>query len=186
MTDFRWPLPTADVWGELPDGSELRLRSPVNSDIPGIVEHGRDPVSQRWTHMPENYTRAHAVDFLNAVARTPGTMFWIIDDPVRPGGFGGTFEVRLTDRFAATVELGYACAPHLRGRGVTTAAVRTVTEFLFDYGVHRIQIRANPENAASCRVALSAGYRREGRLRDAEYLHGRWHDLDIFSRLPTD
>ena len=186
MTDFRWPLPTADVWGQLPDGSELRLRSPVNSDIAGLVEHGQDAVSQRWTHIPDNYTRAHAVDFLRAVARAPGTMFWIIDDPDLPGDFGGTFEVRLVDRFAAAVELGYACAPHLRGRGIVTAAVRTVTEFLFDYGVHRIQIRANPANGASCRVALSAGYRREGTARDAELLHGEWNDLDTFSRLVTD
>lgn len=186
MTGLPWPLPSADVVGDLPDGGTLRLRAPVDTDLDGLVISSRDAGSIEFNHLPEDYTREDATLFLRSMRYNPTAMLWIVDDPDTPGGFGGTLEVRLVDRAGAVVELGYTTAPHLRGRGLMTAVVRLITEFLFDYGVHRVQIRANPANTASCAVALSAGYRREGRLRDAEHLRGAWNDLDIFSRLVGD
>lgn len=181
-----WPLPSADIVGELPDGVGLRLRAPVNTDLPGIVRSSRHEVSRRFTHLPEDYSQRDAEDFLRLMARTPTVMLWIVDDPDAPGEFGGTLEVRLVSREARCVELGYTTAPHLRGRGLMTSVVRTVSEFLFDYRVHRVQIKANPENAASCAVALKAGFAFEGTSRDAELIRGRFNDLDTFARLATD
>ncbi|AGP30056.1 GNAT family N-acetyltransferase [Corynebacterium terpenotabidum] len=186
MTGFVWPLPSADVVGDLPDGGTLRLRAPVDADLDGLVVSGRDASSLRFTALPENYSRADAALFLRSMRHSPDMMLWIVDDPDNPGHFGGTLEVRLVNRPAATVELGYTTAPHLRGRGLMTAVVRLITEFLFDYGVHRVQITANPENVASCRVALGAGYRHEGTLREAECLRGVWNDLELFAQLDGD
>lgn len=186
MSGLAWPLPTADIVGELPDGGVLRLRAPVDADLDGLVVSSRDAGSLEFTHLPEDYSREDAALFLRSMLHNPGVMLWIVDDPDNAWHFGGTLEVRLVNRTGAVVELGYTTAPHLRGRGLMTAVVRLITEFLFDYGVHRVQIRANPANGASCAVALAAGYRREGTLRDAEYLRGRWNDLDIFSRLVGD
>lgn len=181
-----WPLPSADIVGSLPDGSTLRMRAPVNTDLASMVFSSRDEASRRFTHLPENYTRQDAVDFIRAMAHSPAAMLWIVDDPYSPGEFGGTLEVRLVDRDARCVELGYTTAPHLRGRGVMTSVVRAASEFLFDYRVHRVQIRANPENVASCAVALRAGFIREGTMRHAEILRGSFNDLDVFAKLSTD
>lgn len=190
MTDpdapLSWPLPSADIVGEFGDGTTLRLRAPVDSDLPGLVTSSRHADSRRFTHLEENYSRGDAEAFLRTMARSPTAMLWIVDDPDAPGQFGGTLEVRLVSREARCVELGYTTAPHLRGRGLMTAVVRTVTEFLFDYRVHRVQIKANPENAPSCAVAGNAGFFREGTARDAEMLRGRFNDLDTFARLATD
>lgn len=183
---LRWPLPSADIVGQVPDGGALRLRAPVDSDLAGIVQSSRSEASRRFTHLPENYTVQDARDFLRLMARTPTAMLWVVDDPDTPGEFGGTLEVRLVSRDARCVELGYTTAPHLRGRGLMTAVVRTVTEFLFDYRVHRVQIKANPENVASCAVAVRAGFAFEGTARDAENLGGRFNDLDVYARLATD
>ncbi len=181
-----WPLPSADIVGDLPDGTQLRLRAPVTADIPGMVISCRDASTREFTHMPENYTAADAEGFLRAMMHSPTAMLWILDNPDEPGTFGGTLEVRLVDRSAYCVELGYTTAPHLRGRGLMSAVVAAVTEFLFDYRVHRVQLKANPVNVASCRVAERAGFTREGTLRDAELLHGRFNDLAIYSRVMTD
>lgn len=186
MTGFAWPLPSTDVVGDLPDGGTLLLRAPVDADLEGLVASCRDAGSLKFTHLPENYSRQDAALFLRSMFHNPDAMLWIVDDPDHAWHFGGTLEVRLVNRSGAVVELGYTTAPHLRGRGLMTAVVSLITEFLFDYGVHRVQIKANPENVASCRVALGAGYLREGTLRDAEYLRGVWNDLDIFSRLEGD
>lgn len=189
MTDnepMSWPLPSADIVGELQDGTPLRLRAPVNTDIQALVRSSRDEGSRRFTHLPDGYSRRDAEDFLRAMRMSPLAMLWIVDDPFTPGEFGGTLEVRLVDREARCVELGYTTAPHLRGRRVMTSVVRTVAEFLFDYRAHRVQIRANPENAASCAVARNAGFRHEGTARDAEILRGVFNDLDTFAKLPGD
>lgn len=186
MTGFAWPLPSSDVVGDLPDGGTLRLRAPVDADLDGLVVSSRDAGSIEFTHLPENYSREDAALFLRSMLYNPEALLWIVDDPDNAWHFGGTLEVRLVNRSGAVVELGYTTAPHLRGRGLMTAVVALITEFLFDYGVHRVQIKANPENTASCRVALSAGFHREGTLRNAEYLRGQWNDLDIFSRLDGD
>ncbi|MGP9724887.1 GNAT family N-acetyltransferase [Corynebacterium sp. AOP40-9SA-29] len=181
-----WPLPSADIVGELADGSTLRLRAPVNTDIAGLVTSSRHEDSRRFTSLSENYSTRDAEIFLLTMARSPAAMLWIVDDPTAPGSFGGTLEVRLVDRHARCVELGYTTAPHLRGRGLMSAVVGTVVDFLFDYRVHRAQIKANPENLASCAVARKAGFRHEGTARDAELLHGTFNDLDTFARLATD
>jgi ribosomal-protein-alanine N-acetyltransferase len=185
-TPLSWPLPSADIVGALDDGTALRLRAPVKSDLRGLVVSSRHEDSRRFTHLEENYSRGDAEAFLRTMARSPVAMLWIVDDPDAPGEFGGTLEVRLVSREARCVELGYTTAPHLRGRGLMTAVVRMVTEFLFDYRVHRVQIKANPANRASCAVAVNAGFRHEGTARDAEMLHGRFNDLDTFARLATD
>lgn len=189
-TPLSWPLPSADIVGDIVggtgDGTALRLRAPVDSDLRGLVTSSRHEDSRRFTHLEEDYSRDDAAAFLRTMARSPVAMLWIVDDPDAPGGFGGTLEVRLVSREARCVELGYTTAPHLRGRGLMTAVVRLVTEFLFDYRVHRVQIKANPVNRASCAVAVNAGFRHEGTARDAEMLHGRFNDLDTFARLATD
>lgn len=181
-----WPLPSADIVGELADGSTLRLRAPVNTDIAGLVTSSRHEDSRRFTSLSENYSYRDAEMFLLTMARSPAAMLWIVDDPTSPGDFGGTLEVRLVDRQDRCVELGYTTAPHLRGRGLMSAVVGAVVDFLFDYRVHRVQIKANPQNVASCAVALKAGFRHEGTARDAEMLRGAFNDLDTFARLATD
>lgn len=182
MSGMMWPTSTADIVGVLRDGAAVRLRLPVVDDL---VVSAQDARSRRFSHLPDNYSGQDAACFFRAMDEDPSVMLWIIDDPQRPGEYGGTMELRLVDA-AGVVELGYSTAPHLRGRGVMTAVVRLMTEFLFSNGAHRVQIRANPANEPSCAVAKSAGFHYEGTLRDAEFLHGKWNDFEIFSCLAKD
>ena len=65
-------------------------------------------------------------------------------------------------------------------------AVAMVSSHAFDQGVHRLEIRAGVDNAASRHVAEVCGYTFEGIIRDGELLHGKFHDLAQYSLLATD
>jgi ribosomal-protein-alanine N-acetyltransferase len=77
--------------------------------------------------------------------------------------------------------LGYWVGePHAR-KGYTLDAVRTVSEFAFQrLGLHRLEAACVPENEASHRLLLRAGFEAEGRARAYLKIDGRWRDHLLF------
>jgi len=62
-------------------------------------------------------------------------------------------------------ELGYGVHPDARGRGIGRRAIVSLTRWLLSpdgRGLARVQLDHSVENEASCRVALAAGFEREG------------------------
>ncbi len=88
---------------------------------------------------------------------------------------------------AQTGELAYVVAPEARGRGLARGAVRLLGDWAFAaLRLQRLQLRIDPENEASHRVAARAGYTREGVLRSSFVVRGRRTDVVMYSRLPSD
>lgn len=92
-------------------------------------------------------------------------------------GVTSTIADPATDRFIGGVGLAQRCdgetavefwvTPEERRRGAATEATRSSTEFAFGVGYGRIQPRTAFEDTAGQRVALAAGYVREGVARAA-------------------
>ena len=81
-------------------------------------------------------------------------------------------------------EIGYVIAPDARGRGIATRAVSLLTEWgLGTLGLRRIELRIDPRNTASCRVAERAGYTQEGILRSMAFKEGLRTDVAVWSRV---
>jgi RimJ/RimL family protein N-acetyltransferase len=85
-------------------------------------------------------------------------------------------------------EIGYWCRTSFAGHGYITEAVRGITAFAFDaLGARRVEIRCDPLNKRSARVAERAGFRLEGELRNAEVAPGgTLRNTLIFSLIPED
>src|SRR5262249_39239390 len=85
-------------------------------------------------------------------------------------------------------EIGYWVAPWARRRGVATAATRVLSDWAFDHrAVERLELLAAKENVGSQRVALAAGFTREGVRRGASLgRDGLRKDLVAFVRLLGD
>jgi RimJ/RimL family protein N-acetyltransferase len=65
-----------------------------------------------------------------------------------------------------------------RGRGYGTEAVKLLVRFGFaDLNLHRISLQVFADNAAAIRAYEKAGFVREGLLRDAAYIDGRYIDV---------
>ena len=99
-------------------------------------------------------------------------------------GFAGAVDL---ERDARQAEIGYMTAPAARGRGAATRALALLSRWCLDeLGLERLELRIDPANAGSIRVAERAGYRLEGTLRNVHVKDGVRGDVGVWSLLPTD
>lgn len=97
---------------------------------------------------------------------------------------GGTGLHRI-DWSVPRFEVGYWRRTGEEGRGIVVEAVRALSRFAFDrLGARRVEIRMDPTNAASRRVAEHAGFTFEGLLRrDSLDVERRPRDTLVYSRV---
>ncbi len=81
-------------------------------------------------------------------------------------------------------EVSYWVLPPARRRGVATSAVLALTGWAFgELGLHRLTLGHSVRNAASCGVALAAGFEAEGTSRSAVLHQDGWHDMHRHARV---
>ncbi|HZP94412.1 MAG TPA: GNAT family protein [Burkholderiales bacterium] len=74
-----------------------------------------------------------------------------------------------------------------RGKRYGTAAVSQLVRFGFrDRNLNRIGLHVLADNAAAIRLYVRAGFREEGRLREAAFIDGAFKDLILFSVLRSE
>ena len=136
--------------------------------------------------IPIPYTPLDAEEFIagadEALERDSLTM--VVCDAAS-GSLRGAVGMRMVDPGVA--QFGYWVDPAQRGRGVATTALRLVARWtLLEVGPARLQLFTDVDNEISMRVAESAGFTREGTLRNWYDLRGERRDAVMFSRLPGD
>lgn len=169
---------------------ELLLRPWQPDDVDDLLAGYGDPLVQRFLPpLPVPVTREQAEQYIRDVPpsmNARGGSLYAIADPATGRLLGGIGLDKVVPN-RGQCELGYWVGPWARGRGVATAAVRALTEHAFHTGMARIELLTHWENAASQRVALAAGFRREGVRRGAlPNRDGGRDDLLAFARLAGD
>lgn len=172
------------------EGELVRLRLFRESDVPDLTAGCADAlVRQFLPHLPDPYTEADARWWIregSAAARADGGAAYAVTDRATDRLLGGVGigEVSPARRQG---EVGYWVAPWARRRGVATEAVRLLTAVAFRDGLSRLELLTHLQNPASQRVALAAGFRREGVRRGAGLAPtGIRYDLIAWSRLGSD
>jgi RimJ/RimL family protein N-acetyltransferase len=166
-----------------------RLTAWREDDVPMVVAAVNDPQTHRWLPLPSPYTDDHArywTSTLSEQLRVSGDGLHLAARAA-DGALVGSVSLKRTDRAARVTEIGYWTVPQMRGRGLTTAAVRALAEWaLTEGGMRRVEIRVAPGNAASRQVAKKAGFTEEGTLRDAGFVHDGRVDLVVSSLVVDD
>jgi ribosomal-protein-serine acetyltransferase len=99
-------------------------------------------------------------------------------------GVIGTHQLDLLNRKG---EIGYWLGQSFQGRGLITESCRAVvTHLLTELDLNRVAIHCARENEKSCAVAHRLGFSDEGLAREAQLLHGHFHDLRRFVMLKKD
>jgi RimJ/RimL family protein N-acetyltransferase len=170
------------------DGARVRLRRFRETDTDDLVAACNDPLISRFIpSLPSPYVRADAVDWIARgvpdIFARGGAAFAVVD-PATDRLLGAS---SIGSVLAGRGEIGYWVAPWARGRGVATAACTALTGVAFSAGVARLDLRTELENGPSQRVAIAAGYLREGVQRAGGVgRDGVRHDLVQWARLVGD
>jgi signal transduction histidine kinase/RimJ/RimL family protein N-acetyltransferase len=143
----------------------LRLLGP--DDAEAIAAACSDPEIARWIPVPVPYTLHDALDFVDGVGDgwATGTELTLAIEERASGALVGMIGLHSGDA-PGRASVGYWLAPGARGRGLATRAVRLLATWAFaDPTLERLELTTLVGNDASGRVALRAGFRREGILR---------------------
>ncbi len=172
-----------------PHPTAVRLEPLTAAHVGTLDELTRDPAVQRFTSVPQPPPPGYAAEWLSRYVggRRDGTQeaFAVVEaDGDAVLGIGVAVAI---DRPGRVVELGYSVLPSARGRGVATETLRQLTVWaLSELGAVRLELRIDPRNESSKRVAERCGYALEGVLRSMPLKPGRWGDLEVWSRLASD
>jgi ribosomal-protein-alanine N-acetyltransferase len=151
-------------------------------DEPSLAKHADN--RKVWLNLadgfPSPYTPKDAEAWIGWVlAQDPQTHFAIATGEEVVGGIGFHLKEGIERRSA---EIGFWLGEPFWGKGITTAAVRAVTEYAFaSYDLCRVFARVFEWNAASTRVLEKCGYQREARLRKAAFKDGKTIDVYLYA-----
>lgn len=108
-------------------------------------------------------------------ARQGASLLWVVS-------FGGQLVGQLTVwsivwGSSRSAQVGYWIDERFAGRGIAPTGLSMAVDYCFHVvGLHRIEARVRPENAASRRMVEKLGFRDEGiRVRDS-HIDGAWRD----------
>ena len=185
------PKSAQDVWIEDAPGTiaidgrpELTLRAWKPGDEAALARHADNRAV--WRNMtdrfPHPYTIEDAARWVGCLQRgAAGDHFAIAVDDAPVGGCGF---IPRADMERFTADVGYWLGEAFWGRGIASAALGALTDYLFEHtAFERLQAIVYEWNPASMRVLERNGYVREGWLRRSAIKDGRLIDRAIYARL---
>ncbi|MFG2502211.1 GNAT family N-acetyltransferase [Streptomyces sp. NPDC048441] len=181
------------------EGTTLRLREFLPSDVEGVLGIFGDPRTTREFGMPP-FRRPEAAALVEqaraGARRTPRSHYRLGVSEIATGELIGSAKLIVEDQSAegGMVRVGYRSAEvglALRADRVSVGHSVEIGFLLgilgFDrLGLHRVWSGFMPSNIAAQRAIEKAGMVREGRLRHYGHVDGVWHDIVQYSILEDD
>lgn len=171
----------------------LRIRSPMPGDGPELYAAVNESLDELLPWMPwprehgtveasEASARQARVRFLERVELRMHLFLKGTETLVGSSGLQGI------DWSVPKFEIGYWCRTRFSGQGYITEAVIGIASFAFEsLGAKRVEVRCDPLNRPSARVAERAGFRLEGELRnESAGTDGSARNTLVFSLTPDD
>lgn len=167
---------------ELGDGAEVRLLEPADArEVFALVDVNRERL-RPFMPWVDTTTSAEVTRVFIERARASETDLEALGIFVR-GAFAGAMGLRI-DPISREGEIGYWIDAASEGKGLVTRACRALIHHAFTaLGLHRITLRAAPDNLRSRAIARRLGFSEEGVLREAERIGDRYHDLVVYGLL---
>lgn len=165
----------------------VTLRPSNEGDIKAIFSACQDPLIPAFTTVPSHYTIDDAINFVRSDPFSFSErreIRFVID--YGNGGdrqFAGVISLHTINLNNHSAEIGYWMEISMRGKGIATTATRLITDYgLRTLGFRRIDGLVDVENLASQKLLLSAGFEKEGILRNKVTREdGRQIDMALFA-----
>ncbi len=162
----------------------MSLRPWTLEDGPVLEQAYADPAIQQWhcRTMPLAEAREWITAKHESWSREVAADWAVQSQRLVVGRVG----FRWTTLPEATAEIAYWTLPAHRGHGYSALAVRALTAWGVEHGLHRIELRHAMANERSCRVALRCGFEIEGTATAAMLHPDGWHDTHVHALVAAD
>ncbi len=172
---------------DLTGDCHLRLLEESDADeLYAVIVAERAHLS-RWMPWAAGQTRAGTLEFIRMTRRQLGDNQGLQVAVVCAGRIGGMVGFHAIDWESRSTSIGYWLAAGQEGRGTMTRAVGALVEHAFSvWRLHRVEIRAAPENLRSRAIPQRLGFSEEGTLRAAERVGDRYLDSVVYALLAPD
>jgi ribosomal-protein-serine acetyltransferase len=170
---------------ELSNDAELQLLQMRHAEeVFSIIESNRDHL-RPWLHWVDDArsvedTKAFVQRCLEEFAAGTGITcsVWRSGEVV---GIVGLTSIELLNRSGV---IGYWLAEDHQGKGLMTMACHALLDHAFgNLELNRVEILVATDNVKSRAIPERLGFRREGTLRQAEWMNDRYVDLDVYAML---
>jgi len=164
----------------LPSSTRVELRMPNATDLALIQEASADPVIPLTTSVPSTWSETEGRAFIARQLDRPiegrGWSFTIVDAETNTPA--GNLFIDLSMQSVGCASVGYWIAASHRGQGLAGDALRLARDWApSEFGVERLTLYIEPENTASLRTAISAGFVPERRLATFERVGDRFAEM---------
>ncbi len=168
----------------------LRLRELTVSDVPAMFAIHSDVEAMRWFGTDPLTEFGQAEEMINTFAGwrrlpNPGTR-WGIEHRAT-GELLGSCGLFKWNRGWRSCTLGHELSRPAWGQGFMREALNCALEWGYvQMALNRVEAQVHPENTPSLNVVRGLGFVEEGRLRQAGFWLGEYHDLIQFSLLQRE
>jgi len=155
----------------------------INTKMLSLVRHeGFDPEMSEILHDPsilENMSEARSY-----TAPMPSNICFKIEAKGKVIGQVCLKNIKWINHKA---ELSIFIARDEHGKGYGTIALKAIIDYGFNrLNLYRLEAEVVENNTASLKMAQRQGFIEEGRLREAKFVNGKYHDLIRFGMLKRE
>ena len=144
----------------------LMLRPWHLDDVSAVFDICQDLAIQEFTTVPVPYTKEIADFWVRMSPQKYLEREKISLAGIRNGEVVLSVSIHGIHEFDHVGEIGYWVSPSARGEGLASLAVRMISDFAFGIGFRRLFAITFPDNLASQKTLLNAGFELETVLRD--------------------
>ena len=144
----------------------LMLRPWHLDDVSAVFDICQDLAIQEFTTVPVPYTKEIADFWVRMSPQKYLEREKISLAGIRNGEVVLAVSIHGIHEFDHVGEIGYWVSPSARGEGLASLAVRMISDFAFGIGFRRLFAITLPDNLASQKTLLNAGFELETVLRD--------------------
>lgn len=179
----------ADFFAEFPrlETERLILRQLTSADAEAMFGYLSDPEVARYlsAHPHRNVAQtAKLIDFLVALFKNRDGLRWGITLKEVEGKIIGTCGFHAWAKEHRRAEIGYELARDYWRQGLMAEAIRAILSFGFaEMGLNRVEAMVLVGNTSSAGFLERQGFQKEARLREYEFVQGKFRDILLFSIL---
>ncbi|GES28714.1 GNAT family protein [Streptomyces angustmyceticus] len=164
-------------------GDRIRLTPLSARHAAAFHASAADPEIRRLTGTHHDFTLEELQAWCAGRAACADRLDLAVEDR-ESGAFLGELALHDIDAPNACGSFRIALAPDATGRGIGTEAIRLLLDYAFDrVGLHRVQLEVYDYNPRARRAYEKCGFEVEGRMREALFWDGAWHDVLVMAAL---